>query len=338
MTDDIEVKPSRRTIIATAAGLAAFGAAGRSVARDAVSEPAMRSGPGQPFILTTWDFGPGANALGYDILKQGGSSIDAVEVAINHVELLPDEYWVGYGGVPNEVGETTLDAMILWGPTHDIGAVGCLKRVKKAISVARRVMEETQHTMIVGDDATRFAVRMGFEEVSLTNLRSQEAWETWKAKGERSDAFKPEPFVEDNLRGHDTVGTIAVDADGNLCVGCSTNGREFKIPGRVGDSPVPGAGAYGDQSVGGAVATGNGDVMMRFLPCYHTVELMRQGMPPDLAAAAAIKRITDRGYKFGGGIAAVTVDGHHGGAQAGWDDAGFSYSVQTADGNSKFPI
>ncbi|MBV7267343.1 N(4)-(beta-N-acetylglucosaminyl)-L-asparaginase [Erythrobacter ani] len=288
-----------------------------------------------PFILTTWNFGPGANDKGWPILATGGSALDAVEKAINHVELLPDEYWVGYGGVPNEVGETTLDATILWGPTHDWGGVGCLKRVKRAISVARKVMEETQHTLIVGDDATRFAARMGFSETSLTNVRSQTRWEEWAAKGEPSDAFAAEPFQEDNLRGHDTVGSIAVDADGNLSVGCSTNGREFKIPGRVGDSPIPGAGAYGDQEIGGAVATGNGDVMMRFLPCYHVVELMRQGMPPDLACQAALKRITDRGYRFGGGIAAIGVDGQHGGAQTGWDDAGFSYSVRDASGHSK---
>ena len=147
--------------------------------------------PGAPFILTPWDFGPGANEVGFPILQSGGSAIDAVEAAINYVELLPDEYWVGYGGVPNEVGETTLDAMILWGPTHDVGAVGCLKRVKLAISVARKVMEETQHSLIVGDDATRFAARMGFEETSLTNLTSQTKWEEWAAKGVKTYSFDP---------------------------------------------------------------------------------------------------------------------------------------------------
>jgi len=291
-----------------------------------------------PFLLTTWDFGPGANEDAWPILASGGSAIDAVEKAINYVELLPDEYYVGYGGVPNEVGETTLDATILWGPTHDWGGVGCLKRVKRAISVARKVMEETQHTLIVGDDATRFAARMGFTETSLTNLRSQKAWEDWAAKGESTDAFDPEPFDQDELPGHDTVGTIAVDAEGNLSVGCSTNGREFKIPGRVGDSPIPGAGAYGDQDVGGAVATGNGDVMMRFLPTYHVIELMRQGMPPQLACEAALKRITDRGYKFGGGLAAISMDGQYGGAKAGWEDVPFSYSVRDAGGNAKIPV
>ncbi|MFZ1742809.1 MAG: N(4)-(beta-N-acetylglucosaminyl)-L-asparaginase [Pontixanthobacter sp.] len=292
-----------------------------------------------PFILTTWDFGPGANEEGWPIIAAGGSALDAVEKAINYVELLPDEYWVGYGGVPNEVGETTLDATILWGPTHDWGGVGCLKRVKRAISVARKVMEETQHTLIVGDDATRFAARMGFAETSLTNVRSQTRWEEWMAKGEPTDAFDAEPIgTPDGLPGHDTVGTIAVDANGNLSVGCSTNGREFKIPGRVGDSPIPGAGSYGDQEVGGAVATGNGDVMMRFMPCYHAVELMRHGMPPQLACEAAIKRITDRGYQFGGGMAAIGMDGRHGGAQAGWETEGFSYSVRDANGNVKVPV
>ncbi len=330
-----KIKLSRRALLGSVAGSLAVPAVTRAAAHDENKSIIV---PGAPFILTTWDFGPGANEVGFPILQSGGSAIDAVEAAINYVELLPDEYWVGYGGVPNEVGETTLDAMILWGPTHDVGAVGCLKRVKLAISVARKVMEETQHSLIVGDDATRFAARMGFEETSLTNLTSQTKWEEWAAKRVKTDAFDPEPFDEDKLNGHDTVGTIAVDADGNLCVGCSTNGREFKIPGRVGDSPIAGAGAYADQDVGAAVATGNGDVMMRFLPTYHTVELMRAGMSPEAAAKAAIKRITDKGYKFGGGIAAASVDGRHGGVKAGWEDVPFSYSVQTQSGAVKYPV
>lgn len=325
---------SRRFFGAAAAGLAALGitgAAAKSAAPTAIPT-------GKPFILTTWDFGPGANAVGWPMLASGASAIDAVEAAINHVELLGD-YWVGAGGVPNEVGETTLDAMIMWGPTHDLGAVGCLKRVKKAISVARAVMEKTQHSLIVGDDATRFAARMGFTETSLTSVISQQAWDKWTAKGEKTDAFDPEPIRKgDKLVGHDTVGSIALDAAGNLCVGCSTNGREFKIPGRVGDSPIAGAGAYVDQAIGGAVATGNGDVMMRFLPTYHAVELMRGGMAPQAAAEAAIKRIEDAGYSIGGGIAVIRRDGVHGGAKTGWENTPFSYSVQTAAGNVKTPV
>lgn len=331
-TDNMGI--SRRAFGAGAAGLAAVGAS------QASAKPAKPKAipTGKPFILTTWDFGPGANAIGWPMLAGGASALDVVEAAINHVELLGD-YWVGAGGVPNEVGETTLDAMIMWGPTHDAGAVGCLKRVKKAISVARKVMEQTQHSLIVGDDATRFAARMGFTETSLTSVVSQQAWDKWAAKSQKSDAFNPEPIGKpDKLAGHDTVGSIALDAAGNLCVGCSTNGREFKIPGRVGDSPIIGAGAYVDQAVGAAVATGNGDVMMRFLPTYHAVELMRGGMAPQSAAEAAIQRIVDAGYEISGGIAVIRRDGMHGGAQTAWEKAGFSYSVHTARGNTKTPV
>lgn len=332
MADDGRI--SRRAFGAAAAGMAALGAS------EASAKPATpKAIPiGKPFVMTTWDFGPGANAIGWPMLAAGASALDVVEKTINHVELLGD-YWVGAGGVPNEVGETTLDAMIMWGPTHDAGAVGCLKRVKLAISVARKVMEETQHSLIVGDDATRFAARMGFTETSLTSVVSQEAWDKWAAKGERTNAFDPEPIRKAGEPvSHDTVGCIALDAAGNLCVGCSTNGREFKIPGRVGDSPVIGAGAYCDQAAGAAVATGNGDVMMRFLPTYHAVELMRGGMEPGDAARAAIKRIEDAGYKIDGGVVAVRRDGAHGAAKTGWKDAPFSYSVQTAAGNVKIPV
>lgn len=286
-----------------------------------------------PIILTSWDFGPGANAAGWPVLARGGAALDAVEAAINQVELRGDTGSVGFGGTPNAIGETTLDAMIMWGPTHDVGAVGCLKRVKRAVSVARKVMESIQHTLLVGDDATRFAAAAGFEETSLTNLASQRQWEEWAAGGERSDAWAPEPIGAPRpLAGHDTVGSIAIDATGNLCVGCSTNGRLFKLPGRVGDSPIAGAGAYCDNDVGAAIATGNGDVMMRFLPTYQTVENMRAGMAPRAAARAALHRITAKGYRLDGGIIALSRDGRHGGAKVGWGDVRFSYAVRNSGG------
>ncbi len=301
--------------------------------------PQGADGHGGPVVVTTWDFGPGANAVAWPILQKGGLAIDAVEAAINHVELLPDEFYVGFGGSPNSIGETTLDAMIMWGPTHDVGSVGCLKRVKRAISVARKVMEKTQHTLIVGDDATRFAVAMGFEETSLSNLASQKAWEEWIAKGEKSTAWDPERIGEGRKpEGHDTTGTMAVDTHGNVCVGCSTNGRSYKLPGRVGDSPITGAGAYCDNEVGAAIATGDGDVMMRFLPTYHTVELMRAGASPEEAARAAIKRITGKGYSFDGGIVALNRKGEHGAVKQGWEDTAFSYSVKNGSGAEKLPV
>jgi N4-(beta-N-acetylglucosaminyl)-L-asparaginase len=310
--------------------------AGLGLASGSVRAEVSHAGP---VILTSWDFGPGANAVAWPVLEAGGLSIDAVEKAINHVELLPDEFWVGYGGVPNEVGETTLDAMMMWGPTHDVGAVGALKRVKRAISVARLVMERTQHSLIVGDDATRFAVRMGFEETSLSNETSIKAWEEWAKKGEPSDAWQPEPLGDGpRPAGHDTVGTMAIDRAGNLCVGCSTNGRLHKLPGRVGDSPIAGAGAYCDNEVGAAIATGNGDVMMRFLPTYHAVELMRAGHSPSEAATAAIERIQRRGYQFDGAVIVLSRDGRHGGAKSGWADSTLRYAVTNLAGAQQFTV
>lgn len=294
---------------------------------------------GGPVIVTSWAFGPGANDVGWPILARGGLAIDAVEAAINHVELLPDEFFVGFGGSPNSIGETTLDAMMMWGPTHDVGAVGCLKRVKRAVSVARKVLEETQHTLVVGDDATRFAVRMGFDETSLTNAASQKAWEEWAARGQPSSAWDPEPLAAAaEIPGHDTVGTMAVDAHGNVCVGCSTNGRTFKLPGRVGDSPIAGAGAYCDNDVGAAIATGNGDVMMRFLPTYNAVEWMRQGASPAEAAEAALRRIDAKGYRFDGGIIVLAKDGRHGAAKRGWEDEDFGYAVRSGAGTQQVTV
>jgi len=314
---------TRRSFIAGVAATALAASSGRTLA----------VAPGGPVIVTSWDFGPGANAVGWPIIESGGLAIDAVEAAINHVELLPDEFWVGFGGAPNTLGETTLDAMLMWGPTHDVGAVGCLRRIKRAISVARKVMEETQHSLIVGDDATRFAVSRGFEETSLTNAASQTAWQAWMDEGGRSDAWDPEPVGQGAPpQGHDTVGCMAIDRHGNVCVGCSTNGRSFKLPGRVGDSPITGAGAYCDNDVGAAIATGNGDVMMRFLPTYQAVELMREGATPTEAAEAALQRITARGYRFDGAIVALRKDGAHGGAKRGWADEDFRYAVHDAAG------
>lgn len=322
-------KISRRTFVGVSS-LAAMHASNKLAAQSNIAAPPVSK---PPIIVTSWEFGSDANAKAWPILEQGGLAIDSVEMAINYVENLPDEYWVGFGGVPNEVDETTLDAMMMWEPTHDVGAVGCMKRIKPAISVARKVMEQTQHSLIVGDDATRFAIRMGFTETSLTNVRSQTAWEKWKEKGEPSDAFAPEPIAGGpQPQGHDTVGTMAIDQNGNICVGCSTNGREFKIPGRVGDSPIAGAGTYCDNDTGAAIATGNGDVMMRFLPTYHAIEMMRTGASPRQAAKAALKRITDKGYSLNGGIIVLAKNGQHGAAKSGWNDTNFRYATHNING------
>jgi N4-(beta-N-acetylglucosaminyl)-L-asparaginase len=257
-----------------------------------------------PAVISTWGFGKRANAVAWEILAQGGSSLDAVEKGINDAELDPENTSVGFGGLPNEEGETTLDAVIMHGPRHAAGAVGCLKRIKTPISVARKVLEKTKHTFLVGDDATKFAVKMGFKEENLSTEKSKKAWEAWKADPKRSQFWN-----------HDTIGMVAVDAKGDVTAGCSTSGLGFKIAGRVGDSPIIGSGAYCDNDLGGAAATGNGDVMMRFCPAIVAVELMRAGKSPSEACAASLARIAAKGYKAGGAMVAVNKRGEFGFAQ-----------------------
>lgn len=208
--------------------------------------------------------------------RRRGSALDAVERGVNLVELDPTNPSVGVGGLPDEEGEVTQDAMIFWGPPHTVGAVGCIKRIKRPISVARKVMERTSHTLLVGDDATRFARKVGFVEEPLGTDASRRAWEAWQADPQRLRSWT-----------HDTIGMVARDAQGNLCAGTSTSGKAFKIKGRVGDVPIPGAGAYVDNDVGGVAATGDGDVMMRFALAFAAVEAMRAGAGPDEACARA---------------------------------------------------
>ncbi|HTF57561.1 MAG TPA: N(4)-(beta-N-acetylglucosaminyl)-L-asparaginase [Planctomycetota bacterium] len=262
-----------------------------------------------PAVISTWSFGRRANGIAWEILSKGGTSLDAVEKGINDAELDPKNTSVGYGGLPNEEGEVTLDAVLMHGPRHAAGAVGCLKRIKTPISVARKVLEKTKHTFLVGEDATRFAVKMGFKEENLLTEDSKKAWETWKADPKRASFWT-----------HDTIGMVAVDAKGDVTAGCSTSGLAWKIAGRVGDSPIVGSGAYCDNEVGGAAATGNGDVMMRFCPAIVAVEMMRAGKSPSEACAASLARIAAKGYKVGGALVALSRKGEFGFAQLNYPD------------------
>lgn len=270
-----------------------------------------------PAVISTWDFGKKANADAWKVLEAGGRSLDAVEKGVNNAELDPENSSVGFAGLPNEDGETTCDAVIMWGPKHAAGAVGCLKRIRRPISVARAVLEKTRHTFLVGDDATRFAVRMGFKEEPLGTEASRAQWEAWKKAG-RKGAFW----------NHDTIGMVAIDKRGDVTAGCSTSGLAFKIAGRVGDSPIVGSGAYCDNEVGGAAATGNGDVMMRFCPAVVAVELMRAGRRPAEACAEALRRIETKGYKIGACLVALSKKGEFGAARIG--DSPFPHAIRNA--------
>ena len=292
----------------------------------------------QPVLISTWNFEE-ANAVGWQVLSEGGSCLSAVEEGCTRCEEMQCDGTVGYGGSPDEDGETTLDAMIMEGSTLNVGAVGCLRRIKPAIRVARKVMEKTRHTLLVGEKATAFAVGQGFPEESLSTEESREMWQKWREGGRQpnfwqispgSDTFsdgpnnqqreKPDPkrdgtcCVEWGEKNHDTIGMLALDSEGNLAAGTSTNGAKFKIPGRVGDSPIAGAGAYADNEVGAAAATGDGDVMMRMLPSLLAVEAMRQGRSPSEAAQQVIARVARKFPDFVGAVVTLDKDGEWGAA------------------------
>lgn len=233
--------------------------------------------------------------------------------------------------------------------THDVGAVGALRQVKHAISVARHVLENTDHTLLVGSQATEFAIQMGFTRENLTTRNSAEMHESWLEDECQPNFWKdvspnPKSFCgpykpsEDDAGSskksrsvhtfdrynHDTIGMLAIDAEGHIAGGTSTNGARNKIPGRVGDSPIPGSGCYVDRKVGGAAATGDGDVMMRLLPALVTVERMRGGLSPREAAVQALERVVEYYPKFEGAIVAASIDGAYGAACHGFKKFEFS--------------
>ncbi|RZC10215.1 N(4)-(Beta-N-acetylglucosaminyl)-L-asparaginase, partial [Asbolus verrucosus] len=280
------------------------------------------------------------------------SAVDAVTVGCTACEEEQCDNTVGFGGSPDENGETTLDAMIFDGAKMDMGAVGGLRRVKSAVKVARHVLEQTTHSFLVGDLATEFAKNFGFAEESLSTNYSVGLWKDWKSKNCQPNFWRnvqPDPtkfcgpyeaeitsndilsnhweyfFSSDN---HDTIGMIAIDENGDVAAGTSTNGANHKIPGRVGDSPIPGAGAYADNEVGAAVATGDGDIMMSFL----AVEEMRRGTSPTKAAEIAIKRIKQKYPSFFGGVLASTNKGEYGAACSGMDTFPFSVASKELGG------
>lgn len=245
-------------------------------------------------ILSTWHFGRIANTAGWPILESGGSALDAVERACAAVEEDPEVTSVGYGGFPDASGEVTLDALIMVAPSR-CGAVACLRGFIPAISVARRVLEKTPHVLLVGPQAEEFAAREGFPRRDLLTERARRAWEEWKGRqdlhGHSPAATGIASASADSRDNHDTIGALAQDAAGNLAGGCSTSGLAFKLPGRVGDSPIVGHGLYVDPEVGAAVGTGHGELIMRVCGTFLIVEEMRRGLSPDHAVRTALERI-----------------------------------------------
>ncbi|KAM8908580.1 LOW QUALITY PROTEIN: N(4)-(beta-N-acetylglucosaminyl)-L-asparaginase [Spinachia spinachia] len=286
-----------------------------------------------PLVVNTWPF-KDASAAAWSALLSGGSALDAVEKGCARCEAEQCDGSVGYGGSPDESGETTLDAMIINGNTMEVGAVADLRRIKNAIGVARAVMEHTGHTLLVGESASVFAENMGFMAEDLTTNTSVNILSKW-LKGNcqpnyRKNVFpdpsqscgpyKPRAAARPNqgagradARSHDTIGMVALDQHGGLAAGTSTNGLTHKVPGYV-EHGTFGAGAYADSSAGGAAATGNGDVMMRFLPSFLAVEQMRAGADPSAACETALSRIKRHYPGFFGAIICANMTGHYGAA------------------------
>ncbi|XP_024531092.1 probable isoaspartyl peptidase/L-asparaginase 3 isoform X1 [Selaginella moellendorffii] len=330
-----------------------------------------------PLAISTWSFVEAVRSA-RRALESGRSAVDAVVEGCSTCERLQCDGSVGYGGSPDESGETTLDAMVMDGvwyvssrsipgilwfsreilqTTMNAGAVGSLRFVRDAAIAAKLVLLHTEHTLLVGDQASKFAISMGLQgPVNLSTDESLGKTRSWLGNSCQPNFWKdvvpdsklscgpyqtspPSPPLEAKLgcggdstslsRGisshnHDTISMAAIDKEGNIAVGTSTNGATHKIPGRVGDGPIVGAGAYADSEVGACGATGDGDVMMRFLPCYQVVESMRRGMTPQQAADDAIARIRRKYPDFVGALFAINRQLEHASACHGWT---FRYSV-----------
>lgn len=243
-----------------------------------------------PVVVSTWQHGRPANDAAWAVLSDGGSALDAVETGVRVSEADPDVRTVGRGGYPDRTGVVTLDACIMDADGR-CGAVAALEDIQHPTSVARAVMEETPHVMLAGDGARDFAIEQGFEPTDLLTEQSRRDWEEWRASND--DAERPTPNVENQpgSDSHDTIGMLALDATGRLAGACTTSGTAWKHHGRVGDSPLIGAGLYVDGAVGAACATGWGEAVMRVAGSHLAVETMRQGASPEAACRRVVERI-----------------------------------------------
>ena len=241
--------------------------------------------PVRPVVISTWKHGIPANEAAWEVLSTGGRALDAVEAGVRRAESDPNVTSVGYGGLPDREGNVTLDACIM-DETGNCGSVAFLQHIENPISVARLVMETTPHVMLVGDGALKFALAHGFRKKELLTERARKEWEKWKEA-------HPEAVRERqvNVEDHDTIGMVAVDKNGNLSGACTTSGLAWKLHGRVGDSPIIGAGLYVDNEFGAASATGVGEAVIRAVGSFLVVELMRQGHAPQEACQLATERV-----------------------------------------------
>ena len=290
---------SRRKFLQSAAVSSAAVLSGEKIFAGSINkiEPLLN----EPIVISTWDFGKAANAGAWEILKKGGRALDAVEAGVRIPEADETNQSVGYGGLPDRDGRVTLDACIM-DEFYNCGSVMCLEHIMHPISVARMVMEKTPHIILAGDGALQFALANGFKKQNLLTPASEKDWKEWL----KTAKYEPVKNIENQLydkkkdpmpggiKNHDTIGMLALDAAGNFGGACTTSGMAYKIHGRVGDSPVIGAGLYVDNEIGAATATGVGEEVIRIVGAHLIVELMRQGYSPEAACKEGVERIIKR--------------------------------------------
>ncbi len=315
---------SRRSFITKSA----FAFTGVSVVKSGYSFGLFSKQNHIPVVVSTWKHGVAANQAAWKVLSEGGYALDAVEAGVRVPEADPEVITVGYGGIPDASGKVTLDASIM-DEEGRAGSVSYLRCIMHPVSVARLVMEKTPHVMLSGKGAQKFALENGFKKEKLLTKDMKAVWKKWKKEGGEFDA---RVNIENQLpENHDTIGMLAIDEKGRISGACSTSGMAFKMPGRVGDSPVIGAGLFVDGEIGGATATGSGELVMKTLGSYLVVEFMRNGMSPQKACEEAVKRIVRKMPEYEDhqiGYLALDKNGNYGAFSM---LPGFEFAVKNED-------
>ncbi len=322
---------TRREFVTQAAGLAALGM-GAAAAPAQENRSAARGGGTRPVLIASANGRPACNRA-MELLREGIDPVDAVVAGINIVEDNPEDHSVGYGGLPNAAGVVQLDSCVMHGPTHKGGAVGALENIRHPSSVAALVMRRTDHVLLVGAGAKEFALAHGFKEENLLTDEARQMWLSWKERlSDRDNWLRPgeNPGLPasgpaaDEAFTHGTITCMALTAGGDLGGCTSTSGLSYKIPGRVGDSPILGAGLYVDNEAGACGSTGRGEANLLNGSCLLVVELMRGGMTPTEACLEILRRVVRKTEKrlldadglpnYGLSLYAVRKDGVVGGA------------------------
>lgn len=310
---------------------------GKSTNTAGGSKSANRAGAG-PLVVSTWNFGKEANGGAWEVLSKGGRALDAVESGVKIPEADPRIQSIGYGGLPDRDGYVTLDASIM-DEAFNCGSVMFLPGILHPISVARMVMEKTPHIVLAGEGALQFALAQGFKKTNLLTPESEKAWKEWL----KTSRYQPEKNIENKLysrdkdpmpggpANHDTIGMLALDTAGNLSGACTTSGLAYKMHGRVGDSPIIGAGLYVDNEIGAATASGVGEEVIRIVGAHTVVEAMRSGLTPEEACRKAVERIVrinpEKSKSIQVGFLALRHDGSYGAYSI---QPGFSYAVKNS--------